>query len=235
MITLAQPLVYLLLFSAVFRKVADIPGFTTGSYVDFFTPGIVVVTALFSGGWAGMGVINDLNAGILDRLLVSPVSRGALIAGGLMHRPIIAVIQSLIVVGLGIAIGASFPGGVIGVVVLIAAAVLLGAAFGALSIGLALLLRKEESVVGAVQMLLLPLTFLSIRVDAARSHARLDPGRLTLQPARVGGAGRARGGQREPRLGPRPLSRRLPARLRARVRLARNARLPRLPALRLSS
>ena len=50
---------------------------------------------------------------------------------------------------------------VTGVVMLIAAAVLLGAAFGALSIGLALLLRKEESVVGAVQMLLLPLTFLS--------------------------------------------------------------------------
>ena len=160
-ITLAQPLVYLLLFTAVFRKVADIPGFTTGSYVDFFTPGIVVVTALFSGGWAGMGVINDLNAGIVDRLLVSPVRRGALIAGGLAHQAIITVIQSLIVVALGIAVGASFPGGVLGVAALIVAAVLLGTAFGALSIGLALLLRKEESVVGAVQMLLLPLTFLS--------------------------------------------------------------------------
>ena len=159
-VTLAQPLVYLLLFTAVFRKVADIPGFTTGSYVDFFTPGIVVVTALFSGGWAGMGVINDLNAGIVDRLLVSPVRRGALIAG-LAHQAIITVIQSLIVVALGIAVGASFPGGVLGVAALIVAAVLLGTAFGALSIGLALLLRKEESVVGAVQMLLLPLTFLS--------------------------------------------------------------------------
>ena len=61
-ISLAQPLVYLLLFSAALPQVADIPGFAAGSYVDFFTPGIVVVTALFSGGWAGMGMINDLDA-----------------------------------------------------------------------------------------------------------------------------------------------------------------------------
>lgn len=160
-ISLAQPLVYLLLFSAVFRNVAEIPGFSAGSYIDFFTPGVVVVTALFSGGWAGMGVINDLDRGVVDRFLVSPVSRGALIAGRLGQQAIVTVIQSLIVVGLGLAIGASFPGGVAGVAALIAAAVLLGTAFGALSIGLALLLRREESVVGAVQMLLLPLTFLS--------------------------------------------------------------------------
>lgn len=160
-ISLAQPLVYLLLFSAAFRKVADIPGFQAGSYLDFFVPGVVVVTALFSGGWAGMGIINDLDRGILDRFLVSPASRGALIAGRLAQQAIVTVIQSLIVVGIGVSIGAGFPGGVGGIVVLIVAAVLLGTAFGALSIALALVLRREESVIGAVQMLLLPLTFLS--------------------------------------------------------------------------
>jgi ABC-2 type transport system permease protein len=160
-ISLAQPLVYLLLFGAAFREVAEIPGFSAESYIDFFTPGIVVVTALFSGGWAGMGMIRDLDAGVVDRLLVSPVRPGALIAGGLMQQAIVTVLQSLIVVGLGIAAGASFPGGVTGVAVLIAVAVLLAAAFGALSMALSLHLRKEESVVGAVQMLLLPLTFIS--------------------------------------------------------------------------
>jgi ABC-2 type transport system permease protein len=160
-ISLAQPLVYLLLFSAVFRKVADIPGFEGGSYLDFFVPGVVVVTALFSGGWAGMGIINDLDRGILDRFLVSPASRGALIAGRLGQQAIVTVIQSLIVVAIGIGIGATFPGGLAGVALLIVAAVLLGTAFGALSIALALVLRREESVIGAVQLLVLPLTFLS--------------------------------------------------------------------------
>jgi ABC-2 type transport system permease protein len=78
-----------------------------------------------------------------------------------MQGAIIAVIQSLIIVGLALALGAELPGGVLGVVALIAAAVLIIAGFGALSIALALLVRREESVIGAVQMLLLPLTFLS--------------------------------------------------------------------------
>jgi ABC-2 type transport system permease protein len=172
LISLAQPLVYLLIYGALFESVAEIPGFTGGSYLDFFAPGIVIVTALFSGGWAGMGVLNDLERGVLDRFLVSPANRGALIGGRLVQQAVTTVIQSLIIIGLALALGASFPGGVGGVVVLIAAAVLLGAGFGALSIGLALNMRKEESVIGAVQLLLLPLTFLS----AAFMERALMPG-----------------------------------------------------------
>ena len=72
-ITLVQPIIWLLLFGAVFKATADIPGFAADSYVDFLTPGIVVMTAAFAGGWAGMGVIEDLNRGVIDRFLVSPV------------------------------------------------------------------------------------------------------------------------------------------------------------------
>lgn len=160
-ISLAQPLVYLLLYSALFENVAEIPGFEGDSYLDFVVPGIVLMSAMFSGGWAGMGIINDLDRGVIDRMLVTPVKRGALIAGGLITQAIIVVIQSLILVGLGLAIGTDFPGGILGVAVLIASAVVLGTAFGALSFGLALVVRREESVIGAVQLLVLPLTFLS--------------------------------------------------------------------------
>jgi ABC-2 type transport system permease protein len=160
-ISLAQPLVYLLLYSALFKNVAEIPGFTSDSYLDFVVPGIVVMTAMFSGGWAGMGVINDLERGVVDRFLVSPAKRSSLIIGRLLGGVIVIVIQSLILIGLALAIGARFPGGPLGVVVLIASAAVLGTAFGALSTGLALVLRKEESVIGAVQFLLLPLMFLS--------------------------------------------------------------------------
>lgn len=58
-------------------------------------------------------------------------------------------------------VGARFAGGVAGVAALIVCAVLLGAAFGALSNALALVLRRQESVIAAVQFVLLPLTFLS--------------------------------------------------------------------------
>jgi ABC-2 type transport system permease protein len=160
-VSLAQPIIYLLLFAALFRKVVEIPGFGADSYLDFFTPGVVVMTALFSGGWGGMGIINDLDRGVMDRFLVSPARRGALIAGRLAQQTIVSLIQSLIIVVLGLILGASYPGGVVGVAVLFVVAVLLGAGFGALSIALGLLLRREESVIAAVQFVLLPLTFLS--------------------------------------------------------------------------
>lgn len=160
-VSLAQPIIYLLLFAALFKRIVEIPGFGADSYLDFFTPGVVIMTALFSGGWGGMGIINDLDRGVMDRLLVSPARRGAIIAGRLAQQTIVSVVQSLIIVVLGLILGASYPGGVGGVIVLFVVAVLLGTGFGALSIALGLLLRREESVIAAVQFVLLPLTFLS--------------------------------------------------------------------------
>jgi len=159
-ITLVQPVIWLLLFGALFRRVVELPGFG-GDYVDFLTPGIVVMTALFTAGWSGMGVIEDLNRGVIDRFLVSPVSRGSLIAGRLGQLAITIAVQSVIVVALGLAVGARFPGGVAGVAILVVASVLLAWSVGALSIGLALVARQEETVIGAVQLVVLPLTFLS--------------------------------------------------------------------------
>jgi ABC-2 type transport system permease protein len=160
-VTLVQPLIWLLLFGELFKRVADLPGFGSESYIAYLAPGIVVMSALFSSGWSGMATIEDINRGVTDRLLVSPIRRSALIAGRVAQSAIVVVIQSLIMIGLALAVGASFPGGVLGVIVLIVVSGLLGASFGALSNSLALVTRQEESLIGAVTFLVLPLTFLS--------------------------------------------------------------------------
>ena len=79
--TLTQPIIWLLLFGALFKAVTEIPGFHGGSYIDFLTPGVVVMLAVSSAGWTGMGFIEDINGGVMDRMLVAPVWRGALNAG----------------------------------------------------------------------------------------------------------------------------------------------------------
>ena len=56
-------------------------------------------------------------------------------------------------------------------------AALLGAAFASLSNGIGMLARQRETLIGAVSLVLLPLTFLSSRADAAEPRARLDPHR----------------------------------------------------------
>src|SRR6185369_7826272 len=81
--TLVQPIIWLLLFGQLFKPVVQVPGFSpgTGSYLEFITPGIIVMTALFSSGWAGTVYIEDMNSGVMDRLLASPVRRGAMMIG----------------------------------------------------------------------------------------------------------------------------------------------------------
>lgn len=160
-ITLTTPIIWLLLFGSLFERTVDIPGFGDSDYTDFFTPGVVVMTAFFSAGWGGMAMIQDIDRGVIDRFLATPVKRYALIAGSVGQAALTIVIQSLIVVGLALIVGANFSNGVLGVTGMIAIGALLGMTVGALSNGLALVVRKEESLIGAINILLFPLTFVS--------------------------------------------------------------------------
>jgi ABC-2 type transport system permease protein len=71
------------------------------------------------------------------------------------------LIQSVIIVVLALIVGATFPGGVQGVLALFVLATLLGTIFGSLSIGMALIVRHEETLIAIVTGITLPLTFLS--------------------------------------------------------------------------
>ena len=189
--SLLQPIIYLLLFSQLFKRVVELPGFSTTSYIAFLTPGIVIMSALFGGGWSGMSIIVDLDRGVLDRFLVTPVNRGALITGRILQLAVVTIVQAAIIFGLGLILGARFSGGVLGAVILVLLAILLAAPFGALSSAMALMARKEESVIGAVNFLLLPLSFLStVFMDQSlmpgwiRTVARLNPANWAVQAGR---------------------------------------------------
>jgi ABC-2 type transport system permease protein len=160
-IALVQPMIWLLLFGALFKRVVEIPGFEGGSYIAFLAPGVVVMTAVMSAGWNGMGLIEDMRRGVLDRVLVSPVWRGALNAGSLLYAIATIALQVLIIIGVGLLAGASFANGVVGVAILMLVACLLGGSVAALSNGLALVARERETLIGAVTFVTLPITFLS--------------------------------------------------------------------------
>jgi ABC-2 type transport system permease protein len=170
-IALLQPVIWLLLFGALFKAVAQIPGFH-GSYVDYLTPGVVVMLAVSSAGWTGMAFIEDINGGVMDRMLASPVWRGALNLGSVAQAVVTILIQTLLIVLIALALGAHYANGVGGVLILMLVAGLLGAAFASLSNGLGVLARQRETLIGAVTMVLLPLTFLS----SALMQQNLVPG-----------------------------------------------------------
>jgi ABC-2 type transport system permease protein len=172
--TLVQPVIWLLLFGQLFRSVVHIPGFNLGSgtYLEFITPGVIVMTALFSSTWAGTVYVEDMNRGVMDRLLASPVRRGAMMIGTLAYQGITTVLQTLVVFGLAFATGARFPGGVAGIGITAAAAVLIAVILASLSNALALLLRQQEALIGISQFIVLPLVFLS----SAIMDTGLSPG-----------------------------------------------------------
>jgi ABC-2 type transport system permease protein len=120
-----------------------------------------VMLAVSSAGWTGMAFIEDINGGVMDRMLASPVWRGALNLGSVIQAVITILIQTLMIVLIALALGAHYANGVGGVLILMLVAALLGAAFASLSNGLGVLARQRETLIGAVTMVLLPLTFLS--------------------------------------------------------------------------
>ncbi|MEN1884229.1 ABC transporter permease [Streptomyces mirabilis] len=160
-ITLIQPVIWLFLFGSLFKKVVELGGFGTTSYLDYLVPGVVVMSALSSNMWAGMGTLDEIQRGTLNRFLTTPVSRAALMNGNVVNNGLITALQSVIIVLLGLLGGADYPDGIGGIAILIAASVLLGTIFGALSNALGMLVRERESIIGINTFLLLPLTFLS--------------------------------------------------------------------------
>ena len=159
--TLVQPMVWLLLFGQLFTRLAELPGFGQSSYLEYLTPGVVVMTAVFSAGWAGTSFIQDMDRGVMDRNLTSPLSRGAMITGSLAYQAVTTIIQSLIIFGVGYLAGARYSGGAAGIVAVVVFATIVALAFAALSDAIALLVRQQEALIGVSQFLSLPLTFLS--------------------------------------------------------------------------
>ena len=159
--TLIQPMIWLFLFGNLFRKIVELPGFGTTSYLTYLVPGVVVMSAVSSNMWAGMGAMEEIDRGTLNRFLITPVRRSAIMNANVVEQAFSTTFQSVVIVLLGLAAGADYPGGPAGLVVLTVASVLLGTVFGALSNTVGMLVRQRETIIGLNVMLLLPLTFLS--------------------------------------------------------------------------
>jgi ABC-2 type transport system permease protein len=160
-ISLLQPVIWLFLFGSLFRKVVELPGFGAPSYLDYLVPGVVIMSALSSSMWSGMTVLEEIDRGIMDRFLVLPLHRSAIINASVIMQSLTTTVQSLIIIALGWAAGARYPGGVRGLLVLVAASVLIAVVFSAFSNTVGMLARQRETIIGINTFLLLPLTFLS--------------------------------------------------------------------------
>ncbi|HEU4917903.1 MAG TPA: ABC transporter permease [Acidimicrobiia bacterium] len=157
---LLQPILYLTLFGPLLEPVANAPGFPPGTAWQVFVPGLLVQLAVFGAAFAGFGLIAEWRAGVVERMRVTPASRGALLLGRVLRDVVVIVVQgamlSLVAVvffGLEAPMGSLIAG--------VAIVALLGGAFSALSYGTALKLKSEDSFAPVINGLLLPILLLS--------------------------------------------------------------------------
>ena len=144
------PLVFPLLLLAVNAGGLDsatrLEGFPTDSFVAFALAIPFIQGALFATMNAGTDLARDIQTGFLNRLALTPMRGVALLAGQLGGVVAMGVVQALVYLGVGLAVGVRLESGLLGAFVLLAFAVVVSVGFGALGAFAALRTGSGEAV-----------------------------------------------------------------------------------------
>jgi ABC-2 type transport system permease protein len=158
-IGLFQPVLYLLLFAPLLKGLGNVPGFPAGGAYTVFTPGLLVMLALFTTAFAGFGLVDHIRNGFVERLLVTPASRASILLAYLARDIVVLLVQSGIALLLAAALGltVSLPG----LLVTLGLMMLTGALMASCSYALALLLKREDTLASVINSFGTPLMLLS--------------------------------------------------------------------------
>jgi ABC-2 type transport system permease protein len=191
-----QPLIWLVLFGALFAKAPAglLPG--GESYGRFLGAGVIVFTA-FSGALnAGLPVMFDREFGFLNRLLVAPLrSRSSIVFASVLYITVISLLQSLAIMGTAALLGYGWPGGG-GLLLVLVTLLLLVFAVTGLSLGLAFALPGHIELIAVIFVANLPLLFASTALAPLAFMptwlawlASINPLTLAIEPIRAAYAG----------------------------------------------
>ena len=191
-----QPLIWLILFGALFANAPDglLPGGM--SYGRFLGAGVIVFTA-FSGALnAGLPVMFDREFGFLNRLLVAPLrSRSSIVLASVLYITVLSLLQSLAIMITAALLGYGWPGGV-GLLLVVATLLLLVFAVTALSLGMAFALPGHIELIAVIFVANLPLLFASTALAPLSFMpawlgwlAALNPLTFAIEPIRAAYSG----------------------------------------------
>ena len=191
-----QPLIWLVLFGALFAKAPDglLPG--GGSYGRFLGAGVIVFTAFSAALNAGLPVMFDREFGFLNRLLVAPLrSRSSIVLASVLYITSLSLVQSLAIVVTAALLGYGWPGAA-GLVLVMITLLLLVFAVTALSLGLAFALPGHIELIAVIFVANLPLLFASTALAPLSFMpawlgwlAALNPLTFAIEPIRSAYAG----------------------------------------------
>lgn len=186
-----QPLMWLILFGALFQNVP--PGLFGNSpnYGQFLGAGVIVFTAFGGALNAGLPVMFDREFGFLNRLLVAPLaSRLSIVLASAIFIATMSLVQTMAIVATSAVLGAGLPG-LGGLVLMMAIVLLLVLGVTALSLGLAFTLPGHIELIAVIFVTNLPLLFastalapLSFMPSWLQVVAALNPLSYAIEPIR---------------------------------------------------
>ena len=152
------PVMFLVMFTYLFG--GAVAG-STGEYLNYILPGIMVMSVLFTTVYSGVALNTDLTKGVVDRFRSLPIWRPSPLLGSLLGDSVRYVISGLVTLGVGLALGFRPDGGALGMLAALALVVVFSFALSWVFTTLGLLLRSPSAVMNAGFMGIFPLTFLS--------------------------------------------------------------------------
>jgi ABC-2 type transport system permease protein len=154
-----QPVLYLLLFGPLLKPlVSQFPGAADNPYT-FLVPGLLVQLGLFGAFFAGFSLIGEWREGVIEAERVTPASRGSLLVGRLMRDVLQLLVQAVILVGLGLAIG--MRGSAAGIVLGVVITLVIGGACAAASNALGMATKSEDVMAPVINIVFMPVLLLS--------------------------------------------------------------------------
>jgi ABC-2 type transport system permease protein len=159
--SLFQPIIFLVLFTQLLTNLSKFIVLPGGSYIEFATAGILLQNAFGSALQSGTSIVLDIDSGFLQKMLVTPVRRSAILLGRLTSDAFRVVIQSAIILGLAYAEGAFVATGVVGILLIFFTIAFFGLAWSGISLAIGMKTRSSETVFAIGGFLTFPLLFLS--------------------------------------------------------------------------
>ena len=152
------PVMFTLMFTYLFG--GAIEG-STGAYLDYILPGVLVMSVLFTTVYSGIALNTDLTKGVVDRFRSLPIWRPAPLLGALLGDSVRYLVAGTVIIVLGLVLGYSPGAGAPGVLAALALVVVFSFGLSWVFTTLGLLLRSPNAVMNTGFMAIFPLTFLS--------------------------------------------------------------------------
>jgi len=162
---IVQPLIWLGLMGNMMSGLTSNPfaakALGVSNYLDFMTPGIILMTVLFGGVFGGLSIVWDRRIAYLEKLLASPIRRGAIPLGKTISSMVQGAIQVGIIIIIASLFGVRFQSGIGGILLIVIIAMLFCIILSSLSLALASVIKTQEALMAVVNFLIMPLMFTS--------------------------------------------------------------------------